>query len=80
MAHRLIVELLDHRLVEQQRREIAALNAELVQLKTRYNRLEFLYRCECHNMMELLDFCRDHGVKLPRRLLEPPHTVFDGPD
>ena len=79
MAHRLIVELLDHRLVEQQRREIAALNAELVQLKTRYNRLEFLYRCECHNMMEILDFCRDHGVKLPRRLLEPPHTVLDCP-
>ena len=79
MAHRLIVELLDHRLVEQQRREIAALNAELVQLKTRYNRLEFLYRCECHNMMEILDFCRDR-VKLPRRLLEPPHNLFDGPD
>ena len=80
MAHRLIVELLDHRLVEQQRREIAALNAELARLESRYNRLEFPYRCECHNMMELLDFCRDHGVKLPRRLLEPPHTVFDGPD
>ena len=80
MAHRLIVELLDHRLVEQQRREIADLTQQLKELQARYNRLEFLYGCECRMAGEVLDFCREHDIELPRRLYTQPHEVFDGPD
>ena len=45
-----------------------ALEGKLSALQAEYNRVEYLYRCECVINERLTDFCRSEGVRPPRYL------------
>ena len=75
-THRLVVELMDHHVVEQQRAQIAELQAELAALKSNHNRLEFSYGCTVSMLNQITDYCLEHDFKLPKRLLGDPRKLF----
>lgn len=57
--------------IQQLRQQVAALTDELVDLRGKYNRVEYLYRCETLINARFLDFCREHSVVVPRSLFHP---------
>lgn len=75
-THRLVVELMDHHVVEQQRAQISQLQEELAALKLSYNRLEFSYGCTVSMLSQVTDYCQDHDFRLPKRLLDDPRKLF----
>lgn len=75
-THRLVVELMDHHVVEQQRAQIAKLQEELAALKLSYNRLEFSYGCTVSMLSQVTDYCQEHDFRLPKRLLDDPRKLF----
>ena len=54
--------------VEALRAEVRDLQKQLQDLRTAYNRCEYLYRCECIINNRLHDFCREQGVRVPNHL------------
>lgn len=44
------------------RGEVEDLKAQLDELRAQYNRIELLYRSECHINLELQDLLRSHGI------------------
>lgn len=57
------IYLEDGRRVKALEAKIAALEAETASLREENRVLGFRYRCESVVNMELLDLCREHGVK-----------------
>lgn len=51
------------------RDQITQLHAEIAQLKERNRSLEYDYRCEVVINMELVDLCRNNGIKIRRPLV-----------
>lgn len=45
------------------RRRLADREQELEELRTRLNRAEYQLGCEVHISGELLDLCREHGIR-----------------
>ena len=60
--------------VQDLRKQVAELQAQLEGLKAVYNRCEFAYRCESLINMQITDYCRELGVSLPRRLFQRPYS------
>lgn len=52
------------------RNQLSDVQAQLLDLRQEFSRLEFLYRQEVIVNMELLDTCRAHGVKVRRSLFD----------
>lgn len=59
--------------------EVARLEAALKDLQARYNRTEYLYRCEVLISIQICDYCRENGFKLPKRLREAPGSFGEVP-
>lgn len=72
----LVVRLYPSDEVLQLREHVKTLQGQLDDLQARYNRLEYLYRCETLVNSELLDACKAHGVPvrplLSQRAPAPP--------
>lgn len=51
------------------RNRILDLEAENARLSESVRSLEYQYRCECLINMELVDLCRDNGIKIRRPLV-----------
>ncbi len=54
--------------VQDLKAQVAALHEALDALQAKYNRTEYLYRCECVINDRLHDYCRSHGLNPPRSL------------
>lgn len=61
--------------VQQLRQQVSDITLRLSELETQFNRTEYLYRCETIINLRLQDFCREHGLKVPRHLLGRPFDV-----
>lgn len=61
--------------VQQLRRQLSDITSRLSELEVQFNRAEYLYRCETIINLRLQDFCREHGLKVPRHLLGRPFDV-----
>lgn len=61
--------------VQQLRQQVSDITLRLSELETQFNRTEYLYRCETIINLRLQDFCREHGLKVPRQLLGRPFDV-----
>jgi len=61
--------------VQRLRQDAADLRRQLDDLQARYNRVEYLYRCETLINFQLADLCKENGVKVPRRLYDRPDSV-----
>ena len=59
--------------VQDLRRQLSDLASQLQDLKDQVNRVEYLYRCETIINLKLTDYCRAHGLKIPRHLLQRPY-------
>lgn len=66
------VSLTDSNEVIALKEQVAALTADLSDLQSKYNHLEYLYRCEVLVNSELTDLCRAHGVSIRRSLHDRP--------
>lgn len=66
------IYLEDGRRVKALEAQVAALEAEAAALREEKRVLEFRYRCESVVNMELLDLCREHGVKYRPSLVDRP--------
>lgn len=58
--------------VMQLRADVAYLEERLDQLRQEYNRTEFLYRCEVMINTQLVDLCREHGIRLHPAMFQRP--------
>lgn len=58
--------------VMQLRADVAHLEERLDQLRKEYNRTEFLYRCEVMINSQLVDLCREHGIRLHPAMFQRP--------
>lgn len=58
--------------VMQLRTDVARLEDQLEQLRQAYNRTEFLYRCEVMINTQLVDLCREHGIRLHPAMFQRP--------
>ena len=58
--------------VMQLRTDVARLEDQLEQLRQAYNRAEFLYRCEVMINTQLVDLCREHGIRLHTAMFQRP--------
>lgn len=65
---RIAVDLTPSDEVTALRAQVAALEAELADLRQTYNKVEFRYRCEVLLNLQLQDLMRVAGVPFPRRL------------
>lgn len=54
--------------VQELQAQVEELAGELSALQAQYNRVEYLYRCECVINDRLTDFCRAEGVRPPKYL------------
>lgn len=61
--------------VQQLRQQVSDITSRLSELEAQFNRTEYLYRCETIINLRLQDFCREHGLKVPRHLLGRPFDV-----
>lgn len=61
--------------VQQLRTRVDELSAAVQELKVQFDRTEYLYRCETIINLRLQDFCREHGLKVPRHLLSRPYDL-----
>ncbi len=52
------------------REQIRSLEAEIERLRGLSNRAEYLFACESSLNNQLIDFCRDNGVKVPSRFFK----------
>lgn len=59
---RLAVSLTPADEVNALRSHVQELEDDLKQLRTRYDRLEYNYRCEAVVNLRLVDHCREHGI------------------
>lgn len=64
----LIVDLRDAREVEKLRARIKTLEAENTRLRQLKNRYEFDLVCQQRINLQLQDYCREHGFKVPPRM------------
>lgn len=58
----IVVELIQHELVNDLEKRINQLDGDLLDLKRRYSELEVKYGYECYLNNELCDLCRSAGV------------------
>lgn len=58
--------------VMQLRSDVSRLEDQVVQLRQAYNRTEFLYRCEVMINTQLVDLCREHGIRLHPAMFQRP--------
>ena len=58
--------------VMQLRADVAHLEERLDQLRKEYNRTEFLYRCEVMINSQLVDLCREHGIRFHPAMFQRP--------
>lgn len=56
--------------VLQLRQQVEDLQDRLAALKERCNRIEYLYNCEVIINLQITDYCRDQGWKIPRRYFD----------
>lgn len=49
------------------RRELDELRSELQKLRDEFHRVEYRYGCEVRINQQILDYCRQQGIKLPDR-------------
>lgn len=59
--------------VNQLRNQISELNSKLLEMKRKFDSLEYSYRCESLVNMELVDLCWEHGIRYR------PHLDRHGP-
>lgn len=64
----LIVDLRDAREVERLRDRIRILETDNARLRQLNNRYEFDLVCQQRINLQLQDYCRDHGFKVPPRM------------
>ena len=69
---RIFVELEESKKVQGYESEIKKLLQDLEQLKSQFNHVEYLYRCEVLINLQLMDFCRQQGITIPRKLMLRP--------
>lgn len=58
--------------VMQLRTDVSRLEDQVDQLRQAYNRTEFLYRCEVMINTQLVDLCREHGIRLHPAMFQRP--------
>lgn len=63
--------------VLQLRQQVEELEDKLASLKERCNRIEYLYNCECIINLQITDYCRDRGWKIPRRYFDHAATFHN---
>lgn len=66
------IYLEDGRRIKELEARIAKLEAENLRLTADNRTLDFRYRCECTVNMELIDLCREKGVKYRPSLVARP--------
>lgn len=59
--------------VQALRQQVSDLTLQLAQLQERYNRTEYLYRCETLINLHIVDYCKACGVPIPKRLFQRPY-------
>lgn len=64
----LIVDLRDAREVQKLQARVRELEIELVKARERVNRSDFDLICQHRLNIQLQDYCREHGFKVPQRL------------
>lgn len=72
---RLEVSLTPSDEVQQLRQQLSDISLRLAELESQFNRTEYLYRCETIINLRLQDYCREHGLKVPRHLLVRPYDL-----
>lgn len=65
--------------VQALRSQVQALKQDLSDLQTRYNRTEYLYRCETLVNLQLMDLCKQHDISIPHRLFQRPDSFSQLP-
>lgn len=60
--------------VQALRARVQALQHDMDDLQARYNRVEYLYRCECLVNSRLIDHCAERGYKVPKSLYQRPDS------
>lgn len=63
------VILTDSNMVQSLRQQLTQLQAEHDRLRDSFAHTEYKYRCEVLVNMQIMDYCKDKGIKIPRRLL-----------
>ena len=64
------VSLCDAEIVADLKARIADLEREREEMLVRYNRAELLARSNSLVCMRVVDWCRENGIKIPRRIYE----------
>lgn len=59
--------------VQQLRGQLSELASQVRDLRVQVDRVEYLYRCETLINLKLTDYCRVHGLQVPRQLLQRPY-------
>lgn len=62
--------------VQALRKQVSDLTLQLSDLQAKYNRVEFLYRCETLVNARLVDMCHDKGIKVPPSLYSRPDSAI----
>lgn len=68
----LAVSVCDAQEVQELKQQVEKLQDELKQMKVRFNRVEYLYRCEVTVNSELCDLCRQHGIRIRPSMFNRP--------
>ena len=68
----LVVDLREDRTVTKLREQLAELQDKNEELIQRCNKAEFRLRCEYAVNDQIMDFCREQGIEVPKRLLNRP--------
>lgn len=55
------------------RREVQELRESIDQLRQDIHRLEYRYGCEVSMNSQILDWCKQNGIELPKRFYDRPY-------
>ena len=66
------VILTDSNMVQSLRQQLTQLEEEHDRLRDNFRLVEYRYRCEVLINMQIVDYCKTKGIKLPRRLMQVP--------
>lgn len=64
--------------VQALRARVQSLQHKLDDLQARYNRVEYLYRCETLINAQLVDHCKGNKVDIPKRFFQRPNESVGG--